>query len=67
MVLISKINFGNKSTKIVIYYKNEVIFSETTKGKGVFNKVYKLSEKEKSNYRIVINTDNRTYVKEFAI
>jgi hypothetical protein len=67
LVLISKINFENKPLKVTLYYEGDVIFTETVKGKSLLNRVYKLSEKEKGDYKVVIYTDNRKYLKDFII
>ncbi|QNM87141.1 hypothetical protein H9W90_14590 [Polaribacter pectinis] len=67
LVLISKIDFNNKPLNVVIYYKDEVILSETVNGNDILSRVYKLSETEKGNYKVVINTNNRMYIKDFSI
>ena len=67
LVLISKIAFNKQPLKVILYYKDNMILSETVKGKELLNRVYKLSETEKGNYKIVINTDNRMYIKDFTI
>ncbi|KGL62007.1 hypothetical protein [Polaribacter sp. Hel1_85] len=67
LLLISKIAFNNQPLKIDLYYKGDIIHSEKLEGKNLVNRVYKLSETEKGNYKVVINTDNRTYVKSFNI
>ncbi|KGL62008.1 hypothetical protein [Polaribacter sp. Hel1_85] len=67
LLLISKIAFNNQPLKIDLYYKGDIIHSEKLEGKNIVNRVYKLSETEKGNYKVVINTDNRTYVKSFNI
>ncbi|WP_299666726.1 DUF3244 domain-containing protein [uncultured Polaribacter sp.] len=68
LVLISKIAFNKEPLKVALYYNDEIIFSETVKdSKVVVNRVYKLSEEEKGDYRVVINSDNRTYTKDFKI
>ena len=67
LLLISKITFNKEPLKIVLYYNNDVILSETVKGKELLNRVYKLSKSERGAYKVVINTDNRTYTKDFTI
>ena len=67
LVLISKIAFNKQPLKVILYYNDHVILSETIEGKELLNRVYKLSETEKGNYKIVINTDNRMYIKDFTI
>ncbi|MCG1034901.1 hypothetical protein [Polaribacter sargassicola] len=67
LVLISKIAFSKAPLYISLYYKGNLIHSETVKGNEVVNRVYKLSEKEKGDYQVVINTDNKVYNKDFTI
>ncbi|WP_439129820.1 hypothetical protein [Polaribacter sp.] len=66
LVLISKIDFNKEPLKVALYYKGDVIFSETFKDDSqVLNRVYRLSEKEKGNYSVVINSNERSYVQNF--
>lgn len=67
LVLISKIAFNKNPLHIVLYYKDSIILSETVKGEAILNRVYRLSEKEKGRYRVIIRSDDRTYVKNFKI
>ncbi|WP_405609880.1 hypothetical protein [Polaribacter sp. Asnod1-A03] len=67
LVLISKIAFNKAPLYISLYYKGNLIHSETLKGNEVVNRVYKLSEKEKGDYKVVVNTDNKVYDKKFSI
>ena len=68
LVLISKLAFDNQPLKIAIYYNDEVIFSETvTDEKNLLKRVYKLSKEEKGDYKVVINSNNRSYIKDFNI
>lgn len=46
MLLISKIAFDNEPMQVVLYYNDEMIFSETIKSEAILNRVYRL-EKEK--------------------
>ena len=68
LVLISKLAFDNQPLKIAIYYNDEVIFSETvTDEKNLLKRVYKLSKEEKGDYKVIINSNNRSYIKDFNI
>ena len=67
LILISKMDFNNEPLNVVIYYKNEIIVSETINGDEVLNRVYKLSETEKGDYKVIVNTDNRMYIKDLTI
>ena len=67
LLLISKINFNEEPLKIILYYNNDVIFSEIVKEKELLNRVYKLSKNEEGTYKVVINTNNRTYIKDFTL
>ena len=67
LLLISKITFSEEPVKVVLYYNNDIILSETIKDKELLNRVYKLSKSKKGTYKVVINTDNRSYVKKFTL
>ncbi|MCG1034899.1 hypothetical protein [Polaribacter sargassicola] len=67
LVLISKIAFNKAPLYISLYYKGDLIHSETLKGNSIVNRIYKLSETEKGDYKVVINTDNKVYNKNFTI
>jgi len=67
LVMISKIAFSKAPLYVSLYYKGDLIHSETLKGDDIVNRVYKLSEKEKGDYKVVINTDNRVYNKNFTL
>jgi hypothetical protein len=67
LILISKINFENEPLKVFLYYKEEVIFSKIVTGKQILNRIYKLSESEKGDYKVIIYSNNRIYFKEFTI
>ena len=67
LILISKMNFNNEPLKVVIYYKGEIVLSETVNGENLLSRVYKLSETKKGDYKVVVNTDNKIYSKDFTI
>ncbi|RCS26277.1 hypothetical protein DUT90_10930 [Polaribacter sp. WD7] len=67
MLLVSKIAFKKQPVKVMLYYNNDMIFSETLEGKKLIERVYKLSKSEKGNYKLVLGTDGRMYTKEFTI
>jgi len=67
LVLISKIAFDDQPLNVNLYYNDTIIHSEEIEGKKFINRVYRLSKSEKGEYKLVINSDNRTYTKEFNI
>ena len=67
LLYISKLTFNKESLDILIYYKDEVVMNETIKGDGMLNRIYKLSESRKGNYKIIINSENRIFKKEFTL
>jgi hypothetical protein len=65
---VSKIEFNHKPLKVIIYYENEILLSDTLKEKeDILKRVYKLSDSEKGDYKVVIHSDERIYVKDFTI
>jgi hypothetical protein len=67
LLIVSKIEFNKEPLKITLYYKGQIILSDKIEGTDVLNGVYKLSENEIGDYKVVINTGNRTYTKYFTI
>ncbi|WP_341220445.1 hypothetical protein [Polaribacter atrinae] len=67
LLFISKISFNNEPLKVTLYYNDKAVLSETVSGDQILKRVYKLSEKEIGNYKVIVNSDDRTYIKEFKI
>ena len=63
--MISKIAFDKNPLKISLYFNNEIIYSETVKGDSILNRVYRLDEEKKGNYRVIIHNNGRSYSNEF--
>ena len=66
LLYVSKLAFDQESLKVVIYYNDEVILSETLEGQEL-QRAYKLSENKIGNYKVVINSNNRTFIKDFTL
>ena len=66
LLFISRLAFENNALDVVIYYNDEVILSETTVGKKL-DRTYKLSKKRTGTYKIVVNSNNRSYTKKFTL
>jgi len=67
ILMISKIAFDKKPSKISLYYNDEIIYSETIKSEMILNRVYKLDKDEKGDYKVVIYNNKRSYVYNFKI
>lgn len=67
LLYISKLAFNPESIKVTIYYKETAIFSETLKDKKYLKRIYKLSENETGNYKVIIDTKDRYFVKDFTL
>lgn len=67
ILMISKIEFDQEPTQIVIYFENEVIFSETVKNETHLNRVYKLDATKKGAYNVIVYNQNRKYSNSFKI
>jgi hypothetical protein len=65
-LMISQMSLESKPIVVEIYFDNELIYSETTKGEKTMNRVYKLSKFETGDYRTVVKIDNRIYKKQFT-
>ena len=66
LLYISKLAFDQESLNVIIYYNDEVILSETVEGKEL-QRTYKLSENKIGSYKVVVNSNNRTFVKDFTL
>ncbi|KGL59214.1 hypothetical protein ATE90_0061 [Polaribacter sp. Hel1_33_96] len=67
ILMISKIAFDKKPSKISLYYNDEIIYSETIKSEMILNRAYKLDKDEKGDYKVVIYNNKRSYVHNFKI
>ena len=67
IVMVSKIEFDQEPTQIVIYFENEVIFSETVKNETLLNRVYKLDAEKKGSYKVFVYSQDRKYSNTFKI
>lgn len=66
-LMVSKIAFDKEPLQVILYYNDNVIYSETLENDTVLNRVYKLDKQEKGEYRIVAYNNGRTYSKTFKI
>jgi hypothetical protein len=66
-LMISKIIFDKKPLDITLYFKDEIIYSETIKGGPIVNRIYKLDLKAKGDYKIVIENNGRSYKETFKL
>jgi hypothetical protein len=67
ILMISQIAFDKKPIKVVLFFDDEIIYSETIKGEVILNRVYKLDKEVKGNYKVIIYNNNRSYVHDFKI
>ena len=67
LLYVSKLALNKEPLKVVIYYNGDAIHSETVEGKEYLKRAYKLSKKQTGSYKIVVNSDNRRYVKDFTL
>ena len=62
-----KIAFDEKPLHVALYFKDEIIYSETIKGNTILNRVYKLDKRIKGNYKVVLHNNERSYINNFKI
>lgn len=69
LLLVSQTGFNREPMKVVIYYNEEVIFSETVKrNTEIFlNRAYRLDKEIKGDYKILVKNNNKSYLKDFTI
>tara|TARA_B110000003_G_scaffold152808_3_gene153562 strand:- start:36393 stop:36974 length:582 start_codon:yes stop_codon:yes gene_type:complete len=66
-ILISKLDFEETEMVIIIFYENEMIFTDIIKGNLLIEKVYGLQKEIKGNYKIVTKVNDREYIKEIPL
>lgn len=66
-LMISKITFDKKPFKIILFFNDKIIYSETIKGGPIVNGIYKLDLNEKGDYEIVIENNGGTYNEIFKL
>ena len=66
LLYVYKLAFKQESVKITIQYNDEVILSEVVEGKEL-QRAYKLSKNKIGNYKILVSSNDRTFVKEFTL
>ncbi|WP_299098004.1 hypothetical protein [uncultured Winogradskyella sp.] len=66
-LIISKLALNGEDMEIEIYYKGNLIHTETLAGSTILNRVFKLDETLKGNYTTIIKTNDRVFVKNFKI
>jgi len=67
LIFISKNNLDNELVKIILYYNDNPIYTETVTHETHLNRVYKLDCNEKGNYKAVVISNKKSYVKEFTL
>ena len=67
LLLISKISLEDQPVKITLYYKGDVIYTETSKDTKVLHRALRLLKNKKGNYTLAISADNKNYRKNFKI
>ena len=68
LILISRMNFEKEPLKITLYYDDKIILSEKIEdADDILNKVYRVSKKIKGNYKVVVNSNHRSYMQDFNI
>ncbi|NRD18445.1 hypothetical protein HNV08_00175 [Winogradskyella eckloniae] len=66
-LIISKLALDHEDMEIELFYKGELIHTETVSGETILNRVYKLDATLKGNYTTIIKSNNRVFVKNFRI
>lgn len=68
LLLISKLTFDNNPLQLSIYYEDELIYSESIKEKAtIIKRAYRLEKEIEGTYKVVLNSNNRSYTHNFSI
>ena len=65
LLMVSKIAFDKEPLLLSIYYKGEIIFSETIENKEIINRAYRLKQELDGPYKVVLYNNNRSYTHNF--
>lgn len=66
-VIVSKLALQTENIEIEIYYQDDLIHSEVVNTNSILNRVYKLDDNVKGDYRAIIRANNRAYVESFKL
>lgn len=66
-LMVSKIAFDEKPLEVSLYFRDEIIYSETLTGEAIVNRIYKLDKEIKGDYKVVIYNNGRSYINNFKI
>ncbi len=66
-LIISKLAMDSNEMDVELYFKNDIILSETIKGSDVLNRIYKLDQNLKGEYTAIIRANGRVFVENFKI
>ena len=53
--------------KVDIYYEDEIILSDVIEGKQLIQKIYRLQENKKGDYKIVTKVNDRIYTRKISL
>lgn len=67
LLMVTKVAFDKKPIQVELYYNSEIILSETIEGDSILNRVYKLDQKEKGDYKVIVKNNGRSYSNQFKI
>ncbi|MBT8273877.1 MAG: hypothetical protein KJO77_08725 [Bacteroidia bacterium] len=68
LVLLRRLSFDKKVVKIKFFdLDNNLIYSEILGGKVELNRVYDFSERSDKNFKVVIYTDDKTFVQNIEL
>ncbi|WP_411766041.1 hypothetical protein [Winogradskyella sp. A3E31] len=66
-VLVSKLALTDDALSVKIYYEGKEIYSETSEGKEVFERIYTLDPSKSGYYSVVLNANDRKYTSYFNL
>ena len=68
LLAISKINLDKSPLEVVVYCNDAIIVEQTIiSEEELIEKVYKLDETRKGDYKVMVSNNNRTFTKEFTL
>ncbi|MDT0557815.1 hypothetical protein RM697_04110 [Ichthyenterobacterium sp. W332] len=66
-LMVSLLDFTTKSVELIIYFEDEVIYSETLKDRVEYNRVLQLDKTKKGNYKTIVKANGRVYKEYFTL
>lgn len=66
-LMVSSIILDEEPLEVTIYYNNTIIYSEIANGDTILNRIYRLDDNKKGDYKVIITKNDRNFINDFKI